>query len=124
VQELLQGHVPGQPIDIPAVDQAFDEILAARNENHFAHYFSRLRIQFKGDELAYALEILRSMAETGSIDRVMMLDKAILLNLQERYRSIVEILVYDGYITNTGNPELYRFNSPVVRMWWLKYKCK
>jgi uncharacterized protein len=64
------------------------------------------------------------MAETGSIDRVMMLDKAILLNLQERYRSIVEILVYDGYITNTGNPELYRFNSPVVRMWWLKYKCK
>lgn len=124
VQELLRQELSENRIDISHVDRAFDEIIAARNENHFAHYFSRLRVQFKGDDLRYAMAILQLVAQTGTVTSAQLLDQATLLNTREQYRNILEILVYDGYINNTGDPGLYRFNSPVVRTWWLKYKCQ
>jgi hypothetical protein len=111
-------------VDISHVDQAFNEIIAVRNDNHFAHYFSRLKVQFKGEELTYALEILKMMAESGTTNRAQLLDQSTRFNTQEHYKKIMEILVYDGHINNIGDKELYRFNSPVVRMWWLKYICK
>lgn len=124
VQELLRIVQPDHCVDLSHVDLAFDEIIAARNDNHFAHYFSRLKVQFKGEELTYALEILKMMAESGIITRAQLVDQSALFNTEHQYKKIVEILVYDGYINNIGDKELYRFNSPVVRMWWLKYICK
>ncbi|HWK07306.1 MAG TPA: AAA family ATPase [Puia sp.] len=124
VQELLRKEDPGNCIDVAPIDQAFEEIIAARNDNHFAHYFSRLKVQFKGDELNYVLEILKMIAESGTITRVQLLDQSARFNTEDHYRKIVEILVYDGYINNIGDGGTYRFNSPVVRMWWLKYICK
>ena len=124
VQEMLRKDHPDNCIDVAHVDQAFDEIIATRNDNHFAHYFSRLKVQFKGDELDYALEILKMIAESGTITHAQLLDQSALYNTEEHYKKIVEILVYDGYINNVGDGGTYRFNSPVVRMWWLKYICK
>ena len=39
----------------------------------------------------------------------------------EDYKDIVVSLVYDGYINNNENIKIYRFNSPILRMWWRKY---
>ncbi|HTI07188.1 MAG TPA: AAA family ATPase [Puia sp.] len=124
VQEMLRKDHADNCLDVAHVDQAFDEIIVTRNDNHFAHYFSRLKVQFKGDELNYALEILKMIAESGTITRVQLLDQSALFNMEEHYKKIIEILVYDGYINNVGDGRTYRFNSPVVRMWWLKYICK
>jgi len=124
VQELLRKDYPGNLIEIASINQAFEEIIAVRNDNHFAHYFSRLKVQFKGEQLNYALEILKMIAESGIITRVQLLDQSARFNTEEHYKKIVEILVYDGYINDIGNRGTYRFNSPVVRMWWLKYICK
>jgi hypothetical protein len=121
VQELLKLASPEELIDIHHVDRAFEEIVATRNDNHFVHYYSRLKAQFKGPSLKYAEEILRIMAEEGSITRVRLLDHSALFEVADQYRRIIEILVYDGYINNVGNAEAYRFNSPIVRMWWHKY---
>jgi uncharacterized protein len=121
VQELLQLDLPDGTIRQQHVDQAFNEIIAARNDNHFAHYHSRLKVQFKGQELKYASEILRILAEMGAIARTQLIDQAYLFDVNEQYRKIVEILVYDGYINNVGDKDTYRFNSPVVRLWWRKY---
>jgi len=120
VQELLRQVSPDELIDEQHVDRAFAEIISTRNDNHFAHYYSRLKVQFKGPALKYTLAILNKIASAGSIARVRLLDEAAVFDVMEQYRQIIEILVYDGYINNVGDPEVYRFNSPVVRMWWRK----
>lgn len=124
VQELLRIDHLNNTIDVTHVDESFEEIIAVRNDNHFAHYFSRLKVQFKGEQLGYALQILKMMAGSGTITRAQLIDQAAPFNMEEHYRKIIEILLYDGYITNTVEKDVYRFNSPVVRMWWLKYICK
>ena len=124
VQELLRQELPDNQADISHVDRAFEEIIAARNENHFAHYFSRLQVQFNADDRRYAMSILQLIAQNGTVRAAQLLAQAVVLNTREQYRNIVEILIYDGYINNTGDADLYRFNSPVVRTWWLKYKCQ
>ena len=121
VQELLQLRPIDGTIQEHHVDKAFEEIVSNRNNNHFAHYHSRLKTQFKDQELKYVLELLSVLAEEGSISRTRLVDMAFEYYVNERYRSIVEILVYDGYLNNTANKDLYRFNSPLVRRWWHKY---
>jgi hypothetical protein len=124
VQELFKMVAPGESITSDQVNRAFEEIIAARNDNHFAHYYSRLKVQFKGTALVYAVEMLKNIAINGSISRIQLLDEAARLNTMEQYKQIIEILVYDGYLNNVGDIEVYRFNSPVLRMWWNKYICK
>lgn len=124
VQELLSQDFSNHSIDTTHIDQAFEQIIATRNDNHFAHYHSRLKMQFKGEELKYALEILKIMAESNTISLTQLYDQSARFNIESQYRKIVEILVYDGYINNLGDKEIYRFNSPVVRLWWLKFICK
>gem|GEM_PF-5959217 len=43
--------------------------------------------------------------------------------LDEEYRKIIESLLYDGYLHYITQLEEYRFNSPVVRRWWMKFIC-
>ena len=122
VQELLILNLPDGSINFGDIDRAFEEIIAARNENHFSHYFSRLMMQFNEDkEIKYVLTILRTLAESGAISRKELLEQAAVFDVIERSRNIIEILVYDGYINNAGDKAIYRFNSPVVRNWWYKY---
>lgn len=121
VQELLRLDLPIDGIHEQHVDKAFEEIISARNDNHFAHYHSRLKSQFKGQELKYALEMLRLVAKDGVISRAQLLDQAYVFDVVDQYKKIIEILVYDGYINNVGQRDIYRFNSPVVRLWWNKY---
>lgn len=124
MQELLRMVTSDESINEHHIDRAFEEIISTRNDNHFAHYYSRLKVQFKGPALKYALSLLGKIASAGSITRVKLLDDAAVFDVIEQYKQIIEILVYDGYINNVGDPEVYKFNSPVVRMWWRKYVYK
>jgi hypothetical protein len=121
VQELLRMDLSNSSVDCHHVDLAFEEIVSTRNDNHFVHYYSRLKTQFKGQELKYVSEILRIMADSGCISQVELFDKAVFFEVDGQYRKIIAILVYDGYIHHISNENVYRFNSPIVRMWWLKY---
>ena len=42
------------------------------------------------------------------------------LNVTGTYKDIVNSLLYDGYINNNDDPRVYRFNSPLLKMWWRK----
>jgi len=61
------------------------------------------------------------IANKDSATRVWLLNQAVLFEVNQQYKRIIEILVYDGYINYVGDSETYRFNSPIVRMWWHKY---
>ncbi|WP_133994562.1 hypothetical protein [Dinghuibacter silviterrae] len=121
VQELLSLE-GATTINIADVDLAFGNAIAVRNDNHFAHYYSRLKTQFKGADLGYALEVLNTIAESGTVHFIELLDVSVKFNIE--FRKIIDVLVYDGYINNIGDKRIYRFNSPLVRMWWQKFICK
>ena len=37
---------------------------------------------------------------------------------QRRY--VIQTLMHDGYINNIDDPGTYRFNSPLLQLWWLR----
>jgi hypothetical protein len=105
------------------IDQAFDNMVATRNNNHFEHYYSRLKSQFKNEAFRYAEDLLQTTAINASITKAQIYDKAVKYEVEDRYKKILEILEYDGYINNSNTSNEYRFNSPVVRLWWQKFIC-
>jgi hypothetical protein len=124
LQEVINLAYGSDKVDAALVNKAFDRIVEARNNNHFEHYYRRLKSQFKGEEFKYVDELLQRLATEGTLERSRLYDISVAFKLEERYRHIIEILGYDGYINNTGTTNTYRFNSPIVRMWWQKFICK
>lgn len=124
IQEVINLAYGTNKVDEALVNKAFDKIVEARNNNHFEHYYRRLKSQFKGKEFGYVDELLQRLATEGTLEKSMLYDMAVGFKLEERYGHIIDILAYDGYINNTGNIDTYRFNSPIVRMWWQKFICK
>ncbi len=124
IQEIINLAYTTKEVDTVLVERAFSQIVEARNNNHFEHYYSRLRIQFKGEEFKYADDILQRLALEGQLDRDKLYDISVGYKIEERCRLVLEILTYDGYINNTSTINTYRFNSPIVRMWWQKFICK
>lgn len=124
VQEI--GNLASKDVEITSdlVDRAFENIVQIRNSNHFGHYSSRLRKQFKNPELPFVLKLLDKLANDGVIESAAIFNLSVKHKLEEKWRHILEILIYDGYINNTGDKETYRFNSPLVRLWWKNFICK
>ncbi|NQU67156.1 MAG: ATP-binding protein [Candidatus Marinimicrobia bacterium] len=100
------------------IDTAFNSMLEQRN--HFEHWYDRLRKSWEGNEHNFAKELLNIASETGMIHANQINDIAEKYSVTESHRDIVSSLKYDGYIDNTDDPKIYRFNSPVVMEWWRK----
>jgi hypothetical protein len=124
VQELATLVQQSKHITKGHIDLAFDQMIQTRNNNHFEHYASRLKSQFKGDAFAYADALLQKLAIEITLTKAQLFDLASTFNQEKNFRQIIDLLVYDGYIHNTGDANTYRFNSPIVRMWWQKFICK
>lgn len=101
------------------IDQAIERALDHRN--HFEHWLARIKSAFEKDEFKFAKEILNELSEQGT------LESKEISNLADKYtlphdqaKEIIHALVYDGYINNDANPKIYRFNSPILKLWWYK----
>jgi hypothetical protein len=66
----------------------------------------------------YYFIYLISQKENINMDEISNLAQK--FNVVEGYREIVNALVYDGYINNNEDHRVYRFNSPLLKMWWWK----
>ena len=102
------------------IDRAFANMLEHRGS--FEHWHTRLRKAFKKEEYTFAKELLNLMAEKEIeyIEKNEIFNLAQKLETRDSYRDILNALVYDGYINNNGDPAIYRFNSPLLKMWWWK----
>lgn len=124
IQLVIQGLVNinrEQVIDITPEDTitlSFKEMLEQRQ--HFEHWHVRLRVSFKGKEYSFARELLNIISEDNTIDSNRIFDLAVKHELEESSRELINSLVYDGYINNNEDNRIYRFNSPILRMWWRK----
>jgi len=123
-QEILSICDKQDKLSTEIIDKAFDNLVAARNNNHFEHYYSRLKKHFKGKTFSYAEELLQTTAYNDTIDKGTAYDIAVKYGVEAEWRQVLEILMYDGYINNVGNNNKYRFNSPILKMWWLRFICK
>lgn len=121
VQEIIDLVFPDKEITKEIIDDCFTNIIATRNNNHFEHYSSRLKKSFKDNEYTFAYKLLCTIADKGTISKGDAFDMAVGLTVQNNFRNIVETLMYDGYINNNQDKEEYRFNSPVLRMWWNRF---
>jgi len=106
-------------INVNIIEKAFDEMIT--QQNYFENWHSRLKTLFKVDEYNFAKELLNKISESKTITSNEILDIASKYNLEDQYKEIIGSLVYDGYINNNEDIKIYRFNSPILRMWWWKY---
>ncbi|NOY57992.1 MAG: ATP-binding protein [Calditrichaeota bacterium] len=98
------------------VDQAFTNMLEQRQ--YFEHWHTRLRTSFKGKDYSFVKNLLNVASENGFISSNEIYDLAVKYEKEETFKDFVGSLIYDGYINNHGNPAKYRYNSPILRMWW------
>jgi uncharacterized protein len=120
-QEILSSSPTNSQATPQLIDTAFENILARRNNNHFEHYYSRLKKSFKNDAFTFATAVLNKIAEKTTVTQAELFDIAVTVGIQDEWKNIIEILIYDGYINNNPDTNIYRFNSPILRMWWQKF---
>ncbi len=121
ITDLYIGEDAGnkkQSIPKKTIDEAFSKMLELRN--CFEHWNTRLRKAFKKEEYTFAKELLNAIAEKENICKADIIALAEKFNVPDEYKDIVNALVYDGYINHNDDPQVYRFNSPLLKMWWWK----
>lgn len=106
-------------INRDVIEEAFSEMIT--QQNYFENWHSRLKTLFKVDEYNFAKELLNKIAELKVIESNKIRDIAVKYNIEDQYKDITSSLVYDGYINNNEDIKIYRYNSPILRMWWWKY---
>ncbi len=104
-------------ITVDTIDRAIDGVLDYRNQ--FDHWHSRLKLSFDKPSYKYAKEILNYISEEKTIETNTIKKIAEAYTLDDE-KEIIHSLVYDGYINNNDDSKIYRFNSPILRMWWNK----
>ena len=98
------------------IDSAFNEMLEQRH--HFEHWHTRLRASLKGKDYNFVKELLNITSENDTISSNEIINLSVKYQLEDSYKDLVGSLVYDGYINNNENNNTYRYNSPILRMWW------
>lgn len=102
------------------IDNAIDNAL--EHKNYFDNWRSKIKEAFSDEGYLFSKEVLNIISEKYTIS------KNEISNIADKYkvnddeqRETLQSLVYDGYINNTDDIKIYRFNSPILRMWWYKY---
>jgi hypothetical protein len=101
------------------IDKAFEELIQHVNI-YFDHFRTRLNKILQKNELDFAKKILAIISEEKGLDIKLIPDIAKEFDVQDSRMKIIEILKYDGYINNNDDKNVFRFNSPIMREWWLK----
>lgn len=103
------------------INDSFQEIIDYRNNNYFEHYYSRLRGFFSGNEFDFITEVLSFIVNHNIIDKGDIYNIAVKYKIDKEYRGLIHTLIYDGYIHTEDTGDTYRFNSPILKLWWKKY---
>ena len=103
------------------INDAFSEIIDYRNNNYFEHYYSRLKGFFSGNDFKFIITLLNYIVKNNTISKSEIFNIATKHNIKDNYKTLIHTLIYDGYIHSEDDNENYRFNSPILKLWWKKY---
>jgi len=98
------------------IDKAF--LKAIEHRNYFSNWHTRLRRSYTGEEYTFTKALLNYVSENDTITSNEINDLAVQYGMEEGFRNILNTLKYDGYINNNDDPKIYRFNSPLLKIWW------
>ena len=117
--DILSREQKKTQIDEMMIDSAIEQALSQRQL--FDHWRSKLKDGFKKKGYLFAKEILNIICEEDTMSSLKIRNKASKHELDEDYaREIIHSLEYDGYITKYEDGKTYRFNSPLLKLWWYK----
>jgi len=118
VQELKRLDRRGTKISEPSINDAIEKVLS--HKKNFIHWLERLE-NFSKEGKLFTREVLNTISK----DKI--IASSDLFNIATKHKldvydaqQIVHTLKYDGYINNNENELTYRFNSPILRIWWFK----
>ena len=98
-----------------AIQNAFE------HRNHFENWQSKLKEAFDKDTYLFAKEVLNKISEKQTYKYSKIINLSVKHKLEEDIaREVIHSLIYDGYINNNDEAKIYRFNSPILRLWWYK----
>lgn len=120
--EIMDTITCDEMISKQVIDKVFTNIIEFKNYNSFNLYYERLHKIFKANELKLVREILHKCANNKSISKNEIYDLSVKYTLENIIKYIVETLVYDGYINNYQNANEYKFNSPLLKLFWQRYE--
>jgi hypothetical protein len=121
VQELIDVYeTTGTPLSIGDVDKAFTQLLNVRNDIYFEHYYLRLKDAFPEKQCQFALDLLDKISEVDTLSPDLVNDLAHKHDVVNDQETVVEALMYDGYIHFDTFTKAYRFNSHLLQKWWNK----
>ena len=118
VQELKRLHRRDNTINTVVIDDALEKVLGYKKV--FIHWLERLEI-FSKKGTAFSKEVLNIISKDKTIVSSELFNMATKHKL-ETYdaQQIVHALKYDGYINNSDDEHIYRFNSPILCIWWYR----
>ena len=117
LQELKKISRRDPTITTESIDQAINNSIEYRN--YFENWQSKLKEAFKNREYLFAKEVLNKIASLNTLTARKIANIATKHNIDDS-QDIIKALIYDGYINNNDDVKIYRFNSPILKMWWYK----
>jgi uncharacterized protein len=100
------------------IDEAISTAL--NNRNYFQHWNTRLKKVLKGKDYKFAKELLSKLSNSEYIESKEIINIAEKFKVTETYKNIIYVLEYDGYINNKNDSKIFKFNSPILKLWWNK----
>jgi hypothetical protein len=120
IQEIKKLYRRKPVIEQKVIDQAIAKALD--NRNYFESWLSKLKPAFEKSEYLFAKDLLNKISEQHIFDSLSLNDLATQHKLTaDQTKDCIKSLIYDGYINNNDDVKKYRFNSPILRMWWKKH---
>lgn len=113
IEEISESDFSGTNDEI---DAAFEAVIKKRS--YFDYWHTRLR-SYQQNEYQFAKSVL-NIASEELLTSAVIYDKAVEFGVENKYKAIVNALIYDGYLNNDENSLQYKFNSPLLKMWWCK----
>lgn len=118
-QEIKKLYRATPNVDNLLIDKALENALG--NRNHFESWLSKLKTAFDKNDYLFSKEILNLISENKTLSSSEIANIATKHTLDDdNAKEIIHSLIYDGYINNNDNSKVYRFNSPILRIWWNK----
>lgn len=118
-QEIKKLYRRKAEINSCVIDQAINNSLD--NRNHFESWQTKLRSGPDKDEYLFTKQVLNELSINNSLSYLDISNIGNKHHLDDdKAKECIRSLVYDGYINNNDDHKIYKFNSPILRMWWNK----
>jgi hypothetical protein len=112
-----------QEIGEAQIDRALAQIIHYRNDLYFHSYYARLKEAFPEAEQPFVFALLGRIAEEGAAARETIRQLAAQHGIADP-GSVLDVLMYDGYISSGASEDAYRFNAPLLALWWKKFSLR